>query len=455
MEATVERKSPHTLGTERLTKLLMQYATPAIIAMTATSLYNMVDSIFIGQGCGKEAIAGLAVTFPFANLSAAFGAMVGIGASIMIAMKLGQKDRKSAELLLGNVVMLNTWIGGLFSIICLLFLEPILRLFGASDATLPYAKEYMQVLLYGNIITHIYFGLNDVVRSSGYPRKAMLFTITAVCINALFNYIFIFILDMGIAGAAWGTLCAQLTALMLLIRHYTDPKTYLRFQRGIMKVRWDFIKSILGIGMSPFLINVCACLVVSVINNSLLKYGDDIAVGAYGIVNRIVFMFVMIVMGLNQGMQPIVAYNYGASQFNRVRKVLMLTIACAVTVTTIGFLLCEFASLPLVSMFTTDEGLKQAAIDGMHLLVIAFPVVGAQIVSVGFFQSIGVVKKSIFLSLSRQLIFLIPSLLILPEFWGLNGVWLSLPFADVLATIVTTILLVYQLKKFKRVGNIV
>lgn len=449
MDTTVKGRTPHTLGSEKLSKLLMQYATPAIIAMTATSLYNMVDSIFIGQGCGKEAIAGLAVTFPFANLSAAFGAMVGVGSSIMIAMKLGQKDMKSAELLLGNVVMLNTWIGGLFSIICLLFLEPILRLFGASDATLPYAKEYMQVLLYGNIITHIYLGLNDVMRSSGYPKKAMMFTVTAVCVNALFNYLFIFILDMGIAGAAWGTICAQLTALTLLLFHYTNPNSFLRFQKGIMKVRWDFIKSILGIGMSPFLINVCACMVVSVVNNSLVKYGGDIAVGAYGIVNRIVFMFIMVVMGFNQGMQPIVAYNYGAKQPDRVRKALMLTIGCAMTVTTIGFLLCEMFPRPLVSLFTTDAQLTEAAVDGMRLLVLAFPFVGAQVVSVGFFQSLGIVKKSIFLSLSRQLIFLVPLLLILPTFWGLNGVWLSMPIADGMATIITLVLLIYQLKKFK------
>ncbi len=451
MDSAIEnRKTPHTLGSERLPKLLMQYATPAIIAMTATSLYNMVDSIFIGQGCGKEAIAGLAVTFPFANLSAAFGAMVGVGASIMIAMKLGQKDTKSAELLLGNVVMLNTWIGGAFSIVCLLLLEPILRLFGASDATLPYAKEYMQVLLYGNIITHIYLGLNDVMRSSGYPKKAMAFTITAVCINALFNYVFIFLFDMGIAGAAWGTLCAQVTALMLLIRHYTNPDSFLRFQRGIMKVRWDFIKSILGIGMSPFLINVCACLVVSVINNSLLKYGGDIAVGANGIVNRIVFIFLMVVMGFNQGMQPIVAYNYGAKQFERVRKTLLLTIGCAVTVTTIGFLLCQLAPYPLVRMFTTDSDLADAAVHGMRLMVLALPVVGAQVVSVGFFQSVGIVKKSIFLSLSRQLIFLVPGLLFFPTIWGLDGVWMSMPVADSLATVVTLVLLIYQLKKFKK-----
>lgn len=449
MGATIERKSPHTLGTEKLTKLLMQYATPAIIAMTASSLYNMVDSIFIGQGCGKEAIAGLAVTFPFANLSAAFGAMVGVGASIMIAMKLGQKDLKSAELLLGNVVMLNTWIGAAFSIVCLLFLDPILRLFGASDITLPYAREYMQVLLYGNIMTHIYFGLNDVVRSSGYPKKAMMCTLLAVCINAIFNYVFIFILDMGIAGAAWGTLCAQASALSIIISHFRSPKSYLRFQKGIMKVRWDFIRSILGIGMSPFLINSCACLVVSVVNNSLMKYGGDIAVGAYGIVNRVVFVFVMVVMGFNQGMQPIVAYNYGANNLNRVRKVLMLTIGCAVTVTTTGFLLCEFAPSALVGLFTTDGDLSNVAVHAMRLFVITFPFVGAQIVSVGFFQSIGVVKKSIFLSLSRQLIFLIPSLLLLPTFWGLDGVWLSMPVADGLATLVTLTLLIYQLKKFK------
>ena len=317
----MSEQSPLSLGTEDIKKLLMRYAVPAIVAMTAASLYNMMDSIFIGHGVGALGIAGLAVTFPFINLAAAFGSLVGVGASTLVSVKMGQKDLKSAEAVLGNVLLLNTVIGFLFMTVCLIFLDPILYFFGASADTLPYARDYMKVILYGNLITHIYMGLNEVMRASGYPQRAMMATLFAVLINGVLNALFIFVLDMGIKGAALGTICAQFLALLGVLYHFSSPKSFIRFQKGIFKVRWHIVGGMLAIGLSPFLMNLCSCLIVLLINNGLKDFGGDMYIGAYGIVNRIVFLFIMIVMGFNQGMQPIAGYNFGARQLSRMIQV--------------------------------------------------------------------------------------------------------------------------------------
>lgn len=438
--------SPLILGTEKIGKLLMRYAIPAIIAMTASSLYNMVDSIFIGHGVGALAIAGLAITFPFMNLAAAFGSLVGVGASTLVAIKLGQKDRDSATHVLGNVVMLNGIIGLVFMTVALLFLDPILIFFGASQDTLPYAREYMQVILAGNLVTHIYMGLNEVLRASGYPQKAMAATLTAVIVNCGLDALFILGFGWGIQGAALATIAAQVIALSFELHHFTRKKSFLHFQRGIFGLKRQIVGGMLAIGLSPFLMNLCACFVVILINKSLKTYGGDLAIGAYGIVNRIIFLFIMIVMGFNQGMQPIAGYNFGAKQYDRLIQVLKYTAFCGVTVTTIGFLAGELFPRPLIYLFTSDETLINIAVEGLRIVLIVFPVVGFQMVTSSFFQSIGMAKKAIFLSLTRQLLFLIPSLLIFPSLWGTVGVWMSMPVADVIATVVATFMLRRQLK---------
>lgn len=441
-----------TLGTEDIRKLLMRYAVPAIVAMTAASLYNMMDSIFIGHGVGPLAIAGLAVTFPFINLAAAFGSLVGVGASTLVSVKMGQKDMKSAEAVLGNVLMLNAAIGLVFMGVCLAFLDPILIFFGASADTLPYARDYMEVILYGNLITHIYMGLNEVMRASGYPQRAMAATLFAVAINGVLNALFIFVMDMGIRGAALGTICAQFLALIGVLYHFFSKNSYIRFQRGIFRIKWHIIGGMLAIGLAPFLMNICSCLIVMLVNNGLKDHGGDMYVGAYGIVNRVVFLFIMIVMGFNQGMQPIAGYNFGAQQTDRVIKVLKYTIFCGTAVTCIGFLICQVFPRTIISLFTTDEGLISIAEHGMRLILLFFPFIGFQMVATSFFQSIGMAGKAIFLSLTRQLIFLLPCLFILPGHWGPDGVWGSFPIADFLATVTTTLMLAWQLKKFKAAG---
>ena len=446
----VKDNTPLVLGTEKIGKLLMQYAIPAIIAMTASSLYNMVDSIFIGHGVGPLAIAGLAITFPLMNLAAAFGSLVGVGASTLVAIKLGQKDKESAIHILGNVVMLNGIIGLVFMTLALMFLDPILLFFGASADTLPYAREYMQVILGGNLVTHIYMGLNEVLRASGYPRKAMTATLMAVIVNCVLDALFIFGFGWGIRGAALATIAAQVIALGWVLYHFLDKRSFLHFERGIFGLKRHLVGGMLAIGLSPFLMNLCACFVVILINRSLKMHGGDLAIGAYGIVNRVVFLFLMIVMGFNQGMQPIAGYNFGARQFDRLVQVLKYTIFCGVTVTTIGFLVGQLFPRSIVYLFATDAELVRVAVEGLRIVLMFFPVVGFQMVTSSFFQSIGMAKKAIFLSLTRQLLFLIPSLLVLPHYFGTQGVWMSMPVADAIATVMAAFMLSWQLKQLKK-----
>ena len=437
------------LGTERIGKLLTQYAIPAIIAMTASSLYNMADSIFIGHGVGPLAISGLALTFPLMNLAAAFGSLVGVGASTLVSVKLGQKDYEGANQVLGNVLVLNVLLGVAFTIVFLLLLDPILYFFGASENTIEYARDYMQIILYGNVITHMYLGLNAVLRSSGFPKQAMYATLASVVINCILNPIFIFGFEWGIKGSAWATVISQVISLTGQMIHFSSPKQLLHFKKGIYKLRKEVVKGILYIGMSPFLMNLCSCLIVILINRGLKEHGGDMAIGAYGIVNRIIFLFVMIIMGFNQGMQPIAGYNFGARLYPRVTEVTKLTMKWAIGVATTGFLLCQLFPTLIVNMFTTDDELVKAAVFGLHIVFAVFPIVGFQMVATNFFLSIGMSKKAIFLSLTRQMLFLIPCLIVLPRFFGTLGVWISMPVADTIATVVTAIVLVNQFKTFK------
>ena len=445
------------LGTERIRKLLVQYAVPAIIAMTASSLYNMVDSIFIGHGVGPLAISGLALTFPLMNLAAAFGSLVGVGAATLVSMRLGQRDYDTAGKVLGNVFMLNLIIGVAFSIVTLLFLDPILYFFGASEATVGYAREYMTVILLGNVITHMYLGLNSVLRASGHPRKAMYATINTVVINTVLDPLFIYGFGWGIRGAAIATVLAQVISLVWQFRILSDRRELLHFRRGIYRLHAKIVRDILAIGMSPFLMNLAACFIVILINKGLKEFGGDLSIGAYGIVNRVAFFFVMVVMGLNQGMQPIAGYNFGAQQYDRVLRVLKLTAIGATCVTMCGFLLGELMPRLAVSLFTKDAELVRLAAEGMRITFVCFPIIGFQMVATNFFMSIGMAGKAIFLSLSRQLLFLLPGLVLLPPLFdqytqwnGCWGVWCAMPLSDLLASIVAFLMLMHQLRGFRR-----
>jgi putative MATE family efflux protein len=441
------------LGTKPVGQLLMQYALPAIVAMTASSLYNIIDRAFIGQLVGPEAIAGLGITFPFMNLSAAFGAAVGVGASTCISVKLGQRDYKTAQYLLGNTVTLNLIVGALFMIVCLLFLDPILRFFGASDVTLPYAREFMVVILLGNVVTHMYFGMNAVLRAAGKPRHAMYATLFTVGMNILLVIAFVWWFRWGIRGAALATISSQSMALCWQMWILSDKKELLHLRKGIYKLKTDLVKNIISIGISPFLMQTTSCVIVIFMNNQFVRYGGDMAVGAYSIANSVVMMLFMFVMGMNQGMQPIVGYNYGAEHFDRMFRCLWLTIAWATAILLAGWSASMLFPYQIARIFTTDPTLIQMSARGIRLNMLVFFVVGSQAVITNFFQCIGKVKVSIFLSLSRQLILLLPMAYIFPLFLGLDGVWYSMAASDFGSFSMTIPLLIWYIRKLKAYGK--
>lgn len=442
--------SPVLLGSRPIGKLLLEYSLPAIVAMTATSLYNIIDSIFIGHGVGPLAIAGLAVTFPLMNLVVAFCVLVGIGGAAITSIFLGQRDHVRATEVLHNAFWLCLINSVLLGSLTLIFLDPILYFFGASDETLPYAREFMQVILLGTPISYVFIGLNNIMRANGFPRKAMFSSLLTVGANILIAPLFIFVFHWGIRGAALATIVSQFFAMLWVLHHFLDKNNLVHFDRNYFHLRKRIVLSIFSIGMSPFLMNVCSCFVVIIINKALLNHGGDMAIGAYGIINRTLTLFVMIVMGLTQGMQPIIGYNYGAGQHDRVRRTLRYGIIAGVIITTVGFVLCEIFPNSIVAMYTTNADLTAISKIGLQISCCMFPFVGCQIVISNFFQSIGKAKVSIFLSLSRQLLFLIPFLLIFPIYWGTNGVWLSMPVSDLIAFVTAIIVLWLHIRKIKR-----
>lgn len=440
--------APTELGSESIWKLIRSYALPAIIAMTASSLYNMVDSIFVGQGVGPLAISGLAVTFPLMNLSTAFGTLVGVGGATLLSILLGQKNYEASRKVLGNIVTLDIIIGFLFAVAALAFLDPILYFFGASENTISYAREYMEIILYGNIISHVYFGLNGAMRASGSPKMAMGLTIFTVLFNTALDPVMIFGMGLGIRGAAWATVISQFIAMILALAHFSRKDRTVRFEKGILRLDMRVAKDSLEIGFGPFLMNTAACIVALFINQQLGKYAGDLGIGAYGICNRLTFMFVMICMGLNQGMQPIAGYNYGARKYSRVKEVYLKTAGLATAVSVLCFIVCEFMPRAACSIFTHDPELLEMSSHGLRIMNVMFMVVGFQMVGTNLFQCLGMVKKSIFLSLTRQLICLVPAIYTLPLWLGADGVWWSFPISDTVACILTFILLGRLFKKF-------
>lgn len=431
------------LGTQPIHKLLWKYALPAIVAMTATSLYNIVDSIYIGHGCGALALGALTVAKPFMDICAAFGSLVGVGASSLLAIYLGEKDYDKANRVLGNVIVMNILLSAVVMIVGLVWLDPILLAFGASEATLQYAHEYMEIILYGNILTHIYFGLNAMLRSAGHPRFSMVATIVAVMVNIILDPIFIFGLDMGVRGAALATVISQAMAVVWQLTKFLDRNELVRFHRGIWRLNREITGRALAIGMSPFLYNIAHCFVVIIINNQLKNFGGDLAIASYGVINRLTFVFAMMVMGLNQGMQPIAGYNYGARQYDRMIRSFYLTCLYATGVMAIVFVLGECFPRQMTEMFTHDEELIALTIKPMRIICSTMLIIGFQMVTGNLFTSIGKAGKAIFLSLTRQVLYLIPLALWLPLVFSdpLDGVWWSIPVSDTLSAITAVIVL--------------
>ncbi len=451
-----QNNSPMTLGTKSIAALLIQYSVPAIIASVATSLYNIVDSIFIGRGGGPMAIAGLAITFPLMNLVIAFVMLIAAGGATITSIFLGQQNLSRATDVINNVLVLSLIHSVIFGGITLIFLDQILYFFGATPETIPYAREFMRVILYATPVSYVFIGLNNLMRATGYPKKAMISALLSVLVNIILAPIFIFVLDKGIAGAAWATVCGQFTAFIWVLYHFMSKKSFIHFKRDNRWLTGTIIKRIYSIGLSPFLMNVCACVVVIFINKALLDYGGDngnLAIGAFGILNRTTMFFVMVVFGITQGMQPILGFNYGAKLWDRVNRTLRLGIIVGVAITTVGWILTQTIPNAISSLFTSDETLVRIAREGFHIYFIVYPVVGCQIVIQNYFQSIGKPKLSIFLSLTRQLLFLLPFLLVLPRHYGIDGVWASMAGSDFLAFVVAVITLWVMLRHERKIQS--
>ena len=451
----MNQKQITELGTTSIRSLLLKYAMPGIIAMTAMSLYNMVDSIFIGHGVGALALSGLTVAKPFMDICAAFGTLVGVGASSLVAIKLGEKDYRSANDILANVIILNVILGAIIMVVGLFWLDPILYAFGASEATIVYAREYMEIILLGNILTHIYYGLNSMLRSVGHPRISMYATILAVSLNVILDPIFIFVLDMGVRGAALATILSQLVSVIVELIIFLNPKEVIHFHRGIWRLRRDITMRALGIGTAPFLMHMAACFVVIVLNNQLLRYGGDMEIATFGMTNRFIFFFVMIVMGIQQGMQPIVGYNYGAQLYQRMLRAFKLAVYCATCVMTSLFLFGEIWPEGFIRLFTHDEALIAQSITPARIMLAVMFAIGFPMITGNFYTSIGMAPKAIFLSLTRQVLFLIPLIIGLPllfESLGIApiwGVWWSWPISDSLSVITAMIVFNRDMRKFK------
>ncbi|MCL1971638.1 MAG: MATE family efflux transporter [Endomicrobia bacterium] len=441
--------APFNLGTENISKLLVQYAVPAVIAMTASSLYHITDSIFIGHGVGPMALSGLAITFPIMNLSAAFGSLIGAGGAALLSLRLGQKDYDAANIILGNVTVLSIVIGVLFSVLSLIFLKPMLYFFGASPGTISHAYDFMVIILAGNAVTYMFMGLNALLRSAGHPKQAMYATVYTVLINIVLNPLFIFGLGWGIRGSAAATVISQIIVLVWQFKFFASAESFIRFKKGIYRLKNDIVKGIVSIGLAPFMLNAVSSVIIVLINRQLVFYGGDLAVGAYGIVNRAAFLFFMIVFGVNIGMQPIAGYNYGAALYGRVSEVLKKSIILATLVMLLGFIVAQLFPHAVASAFTKDDELINLTALGLRIVFIFYPLIGFQMVVLSFFQSIGMAKKAIFLSVSRQVLFLIPLLIILPQYFGIFGVWVSMPVADLFSSVVSAWMLAAVYKQLK------
>ena len=437
------------LETKKISKLVWDYALPAIIGTMVNATYNIVDRIFIGQGVGALAISGLAVTFPVMNLTAALGMLVGAGASSRISISLGKRDHERAEKILGNSFLLTIALNLVFITLLMIFLEPILMAFGASEETYPFARDYLQIILPGNIFVTMTYSFNSMMRASGYPQKAMYTMLIGAFLNIILDPIFIFVFGMGIAGVAWATIISMFLGMLFVMHHFTRKSSSLRLKRKNLRFEKSILIAIVSIGLSPFFMQVAASGVAVLMNTSLKTYGGDLAIGAYGILLSMFMLIIMFVIGLNQGLQPIIGYNYGAESYPRVKATFFYGIKIATVVTTAGFLLGVFFPRLFARAFTSDVQLLNLAENALRISILAFPLVGFQVVLSGFFQSIGQAKKSIILSLSRQLIFLIPSIIILPRLFGLNGVWAATPVSDFMGALLAAYFFWRQIKVFR------
>lgn len=445
------------LGTEPIGKLLIKYSVPAIIGMLVNGLYNVVDRIFIGNipGVGPLAIAGLGVTTPIMTIIIAFGMLIGIGTTTNISIKLGQGKKEEAERLIGNAMTLAIVVGLLISVIGLTFQNQILSIFGASEGSLPYAKAYIGIILFGSVFNLLGFVFNSTIRGDGNPKLSATIMVTGCITNIVLDAILIMILGMGIEGAAIATVVSQLVTAIWGLSYYLRGKSNLSFKSSNLKLSKTSVVTIFAIGSAPFAMQIAASCVQIICNNSLRTYGGDLAIGAMATINSIIMLVGMPIVGISQGAQPIIGFNYGAKNYDRAKKTFVITTLASTTLFIVGALAIQLAPQVLVGMFNKDAQLMSITVNGLRKYTLALPLIGVSIVGTNYIQSTGRAKMAMVLSLLRQVIVLIPMILILPKFLGLDGVWFAQPTADAVASILTAIVIFREFKSYEKAEEVV
>lgn len=449
----------YELEHKKIAPLLWKYFLPSFTGVIINSLYNIVDRIFIGQGVGAYALSGLSAVFPILLIIMAFGMLIGMGAGVRISINIGKKDFKRAELVLGNALIMNIIISILVTGLGFAIKTPMLKLFGASDTTIEFANEYLNIILFGTILNTIGFSLNNIIRSEGNAKIAMYSMIISAGANIILDPIFIFVLGMGIKGAAYATIISMAILCIWVLVHFTGKKSLVKLRLKNLRLNLDIIKYIIAIGFAPFAMQLASSFVQGTLNTQLINYGGDLAVGAMGIINSVAMFIVMSIFAINMGGQPIIGFNYGAKHYNRVKETFIIALKAATFISIVGWLLVQLFPTFIIKLFNSDNAeLLEVGVNGIRIILIAFPIVGFQVIVGNYFQSIGNAKTSAFLSLLRQVFLLIPAILIFPNFWGLNGVWLSAPIADSISAIIVFIFMRKELKllnrKIKRSSNI-
>lgn len=426
------------MGTEKISRLLFRFSLPAIAGMMVQATYNVVDRIYIGNGVGPLGIAGATVGFPVMLVLMAFGMLVGIGGAAALSIALGEGKKELAQKILANSLSLLL-IESLFLMAAgLIFLDPLLTLFGASDAILPYARDYLQIILLGVVVNQIGFGMNNFIRGEGNPRVAMVTMLIGAGLNIILDPLFIFVLDMGIRGAAVATVISQFASSVWVMAYFLGPRSVLSIKLHEMRLDRGVVIRIIAIGSAPFVMQLTSSVLNMILNNQLQRYGGDLAISSVGIIYSVLMFILMPIFGLNQGAQPLIGYNYGARRFDRVKEASRLAIIAASVITLTGFLAAQLFPAGLVSLFAPgNRELLDMAVPAMRRFFLMVPLIGFQIVASNYFQATGQPKKAMVLSMSRQVLFLIPLILILPLFWGLEGIWFAPPVSDVLSALVT------------------
>ncbi|CUH94606.1 putative membrane protein [Propionispora sp. 2/2-37] len=439
------------MGTEKIGTLLWRFSAPAIIGMLVNALYNIVDSIFVGNGVGEIALAAVAIAFPVMTVLMGFGMLIGIGAGSLVSIRMGENRTDEAEKILGSAFVLTLILAVCLSLTFLVFLDQLLVGLGAETNVLPYAREFTSIILWGSVFLFIGFGMNNIIRAQGDPKTAMATMLISAGINIVLNPLFIFVFHMGIGGSALATVVAQTVSSIWVIAYFLGERSFLKLRLQYFTFDGKIIMQIINIGLSPFLVQIAASVVSIVFNYSLLSYGGELAVASIGIINRMALLLLMPIFGISQGVQPIIGYNYGARNYKRVIEAVKLGVYAASAISLFGFIVVQLFSENVVALFNQNPQLIEMGSGGLRLFLCMLPIIGFQVISANYFQAVGKVKQAIFLSMSRQVFLLIPLIIILPTIFGLTGAWIAAPIADLGAAIITAFFLFKELSKFKQV----